>query len=152
MKTSENQFFSNANYRLYYISDNNVLIIESFGYIKLEAAQDAWKKATEKAAEHQILRWLSDESKVELVSPDASKWWTDEWYPFNQKQLAFKGKRFTATVLSKRFYAEMSTKAAATKTLYYEAKVGQQNKYLEHLYFQSFTEAYNWITNHQAMS
>ncbi|OJJ17740.1 hypothetical protein BKI52_28160 [marine bacterium AO1-C] len=149
MKTSENLFFSNANYRLYYIQDSNVLIVESYGYIKLETAQEAWTTATDKAAEYQVRRWISDEVQVELVSPEASKWWINEWYPTNQKRLGFKKKTLTATILSKRFYAEMSTKMAATKTLHYEAKVGQQNKHLEHLYFQSLEEAYAWIVSHQ---
>ena len=149
MKTSENCFFSNATYRLYYIPEDNVLIVESFGYIKLEAAQEAWTKATDKAEEHQICRWVSDEAQVELVAPNASNWWINEWYPTNQKRLGFKQKTLTATILSKRFYAEMSTKMAATKTLDYEAKIGHQNKHLEHLYFQSLEEAYHWIVNYK---
>jgi len=147
MKTSENLFFTNQNYRLYYASQSNVILLEAYKSIKLEVAREAWLKALDKAEEHQVLKWISDEAQIELISHDFHSWWVAEWYPYSKKRLTFDGKRLAATILSHRFYAEMSTKNTVNKTLRLKAIVGQQNKYMEHLYFKDFVEAYDWITS-----
>ncbi|OJJ17737.1 hypothetical protein BKI52_28145 [marine bacterium AO1-C] len=149
MKTSENLFFSNSNYNLYYVAQSNILIVEANGNIKLESGQEAWLAALDKAEAHKISRWVSDESAITLLSHEGAKWWANEWFPMAQQRLRFPGKRLTATILSKRFYAEMSSKQAITKTIRYEAVVGEQNKYMEHLFFQTFEEAYTWLVNYE---
>lgn len=148
MKTSENLFFSNSNYNLYYVGQNNILILEAQGVVNLESGKEAWLTALDKAEAHQITRWVSDESVIILLSPEGADWWVNEWFPMAQKKLRFPKKRLTATILSKRFYAEMSSKQAITKTISYEAVVGEQNKYMEHLFFQTYEEAYAWISNY----
>ncbi|HAS46353.1 MAG TPA: hypothetical protein DCS93_38080 [Microscillaceae bacterium] len=148
MKSSENLFFSNPNYNLYYIPQSNILIVEANGIVDMKNGQEAWLTALDKAETHQVKRWISDESAITLINPKGAEWWTNEWFPMAQQRLRFPGKTLTATILSKRFYAEMSIKQAITKTIKYEAVVGEQNKYLEHLFFQTFEEAYEWVANY----
>lgn len=148
MKTSENLFFSNPNYNLYYVSESNILIVEAQGNIKMDHGKEAWLNALDKGVECKVIKWVSDESGITLINPKGTEWWEKEWFPLAQAKMSFPGKRLTATILSKRFYAEMSIKQMITKTLHYEAVVGHQNKYLEHLYFQTFEEAYEWISTY----
>ena len=148
MKTSENRVFSNPNYHLYYIAESNVLIVEGYGNIKLETTQEAWLKVLDIALEHKTTKWVHDQSKVELQHHQASNWWEKEWFPLAGQRLRYPGKRLTATILPSRFYAEMSSKQTISKTLQFDAVVGEQNKYLEHLYFKTFEEAYNWLVEH----
>lgn len=150
MKSPENIFFTNKNYTLYHVLESNILIVESQGVIRLDLAKAGWLAALDKAEEHKITKWISDGSAVELISTDANEWWANEWFPLAGQRLRFPGKRLTATVLSPRFYAEVTTKHAVNNTLEYEAVVGEQNKHLEHLYFREFTQAYHWISTYQS--
>ena len=148
MKTSDNLFFTNPSYNLYYVNEDNIIIVEAYGTIKPEYGKEAWLKALEKAEEHKITKWVSDEAGITLLHPENTRWWKEVWFPLASKRLRYPGIRLTATILSKRFYAEMGVKEMITQTLEYEAVVGQRNKYLEHLYFQTFEEAYEWISTY----
>lgn len=148
MKTSEHQFFSNQNYQLYYLPENNIIVIEGQGNIKLDSTQEAWLKALDKAEEKKTTSWIHDQSQVDIIHPKANEWCANEWLALAEQRLRFPGKRLTATILSARFYAEISAKQAIDKTFQLDTEAGQQNPYLEHLYFKTFEEAYDWIVTH----
>lgn len=147
MKTSENLYFTNQNYQLFYVPESKVVILEASKIVKLDAAKEAWLKTLDKAAECQVLKWISDEAQIQLIPSEFHQWWVHEWYPHSKERLTFQGKRLAATILSSRFYAEMSTKDTVNQTLRHKAVIGQQSKYMEHLYFQDYTHAYDWIVN-----
>lgn len=149
MKSTEYLFFSNKNYRLYHIPQPHIIIVEGWGTIQLEVAQEAWMKALDKAEEHQIARWLLDGSAVELVSPKATEWISKEWLFLSAERLSNINKRVTATILPARFYAEMSSKSLIDKTFKYDAIIGEQEIDREHLYFKDFAQAYEWIATYR---
>lgn len=149
MKSSDNRFFTNKNYNLYHITENNILIVEGKGTIRLELAQEAWHKAMDKAVEFKISKWVVDGSAIELINPKANEWLSKELFPILTEKLNFPEKRLTANVLPARFYAEMNSKDLMSKRLEQDAKAGAQT--IERVFqnFKNFDEAYQWITNYK---
>lgn len=147
MNMVENPFYANQNYELFHIPESNVLIVKASGHINMELGKEAWMKVLDWGVEHKVTRWISEESGIQLLPPKGSEWWVKVWFPLAMERLRFPGKRLLATILSERFYAEMSTKQMVVQTVGYQAIAGEKNKYLEHVYFKTFDEAYQWITN-----
>lgn len=147
MKIEQNLIFENTSYNVYYASQSNILVIEANGVINLNTTKEAWQKALEVAIEHKIAKWISDEVAVSVYSIEANQWWAKEWYPLASQKLNFKSKRFFATILSTKFYAEMSTKLAINNTIKQDEIIATKNKYIEHLYFENFDKAQEWLVN-----
>ncbi|WP_299452468.1 hypothetical protein [uncultured Microscilla sp.] len=148
IKSSDNIFFQNKNYRLYHIAELNLLIVEARGLVQLEFAQEAWYKAIEKAVEFKALKWLIDGSAIELVDLKASEWLSKELFPVLGEKLNYPGQRITANVLPARFYAEMNSKDLMKKKLAHDATTGEEGIQRVFQNFKTFDEAYEWVIGH----
>jgi hypothetical protein len=145
--TEENLIvFENSQFKIYLDIEQGVIQISGYGNLKMELAKEAWLKAIDFAAEHQILKWIGDHSHTETLHADLNTWWMQEWYPLAVKTLNYSGKRYVATVLSPRFYAEMATKISTESMLLQQKElVAHGADQMEHRYFKSISDAENWL-------
>lgn len=145
MKSSDQKFFTNKCYSLYHLAEPNILIVEAYGLIQLEFAQEAWKYAIEKAVEFKTRHWLIDGGDIQLVDPKANEWLSRDLFPVLAEKLDYSGQRITANVLPARFYAEMNSKDLMKKKIEHDATTSEEGiqRLVEN--FKTFEEAYEWV-------
>jgi hypothetical protein len=96
-----------------YYEDGNYILFEYKKFGTSVAFREAWEKTGEVVVEHQVNKYVSDSRRMAVLSPDDQKWFSEDWSIKIQE--AVPKDTFTAIVLDKGAFTEMSAKSIATK-------------------------------------
>lgn len=124
-----------------YHEDGNYILFEYKKFGTSAAFQEAWNKTGEVVIEKQCNKYVSDSRRMAVLSPADQKWFSEEWSP--RIQMAVPKDTFTAIVLDKGAFTEMSAKSIATK-------VGGDTSHgvlVTFEFFKDMEAAQDWIRN-----
>ena len=132
--------FRNKIYSVYFEAETNIIVVKAKGVPNQDVLTEAWWKALEIAEQNQTRKWVADDAELQIIHPQATKWWIEEWLPEAHNRLTFKGKRYTAAVLPSKFYAEMSSRSANQAL-----EESFNSKYYEQQTFRELAQALTWL-------
>ncbi len=124
-----------------YHENGNYVAIEYKKFAKSTAFREVWEKAGEVVIEKQINKYLSDSRTMSVVSVEDQKWLADDWAM--RIRVAVPKDSFTAIVLDKNAFAEISAKSIASSLT--ENKSHDVSATFE--FFKDINAAKDWLKN-----
>jgi hypothetical protein len=124
-----------------YHEDGNYILFEYKKFGTSAAFQEAWNKTGDVAVEKQVSKWVSDSRRMAVLSPADQKWFAEDWSMRIQE--AIQKNTFTAIVLDKGAFAEMSAKSIASET----GGDRSNGVVLTYEFFKDIDAAQDWIKN-----
>lgn len=131
-----NTIYQHENITIRHQTEAQLLHLSWEGEVQFATYKDALTHCLDYAAEHQINKFLVNQTQLSQVPPEAQSWLLTEWFPALESQLD--GLIFFSIVPSQRLYRRIASNKAAHQ-------LRQSSEKSKVHYFKDERSALNWL-------
>lgn len=137
---TEHTIYQHENVTVQHQTDRGSLHLHWQGEVQLTTYKDALSHCLDYAIEHQIRKFLINQTQLKQVPPDAQTWLLTEWFPTVEANV--KGTLFFGIVPSQRLYQRIASNKAA-----HQLRLSSQKSKVH--YFRDESSASSWLEEQQ---
>lgn len=133
---THNTIYQHENVTIQHQTDKNNLRLEWKGDVSLPLYKDALTHCLDYAQEHQVRKFLINQTQLNQVPPEAQHWLMNEWFPAVEHSVA--GTLSFGIVPSQLLYRRIASNKAA-----HQLRQSSQKSRVH--YFKDESAALNWL-------